>query len=509
MNEKLKEKIVEALSSVLPITGIVLLLSITIIPMPSGTLLLFLVGAVMLILGMGFFSLGADLSMLPLGKGIGVEVSKGKRLSLSLLVCLIIGIVITAAEPDLQVLAGQVPAIENHILILTVAVGVGVFLMVSLLRIVFKIPLAYLLLVFYALLFIFAYFAPVNYLPLAFDSGGVTTGPITVPFIMAFGVGLAQLRSDKDSQDDSFGLVALCSIGPIAAMLFLSLFYKDSEAGFSPVSMPDTTFTRDVMREFAVGLPHYLAEVMIAVLPIMAVFIVFQLITKRFHGQSLGRVLIGILYTYIGLVTFLTGVNIGFMPAGNYIGSALASSAFQYALVPIGMVIGYYIVVAEPAVHVLAKQVEEVSNGAISQKLLFRTLSISMGCSVGLSMLRVLFHIPIMYFLIPGYIIALALTFFVPKLYTAIAFDSGGVSSGPMTATFLLPFAMGACNALGGDVLMDAFGTVAMVAMTPLIAIQILGFIYGKKIHASKTPLVTEIELAEEMVYYYEEVVKG
>lgn len=510
MNKRLKEKIMEALSSVLPVTGIVLLLSMTVIPMPAGTLLLFLIGAVLLIIGMGFFSLGADLAMLPMGKGIGVEMTKTKKIIFSLISCLIIGIIITIAEPDLQVLASQVPDIPNYVLILTVAMGVGVFLLVAMLRIVLKVSLSHLLIAFYVLLFLLAYFAPDHYITVAFDSGGVTTGPITVPFIMALGVGLSQLRSDKDSQDDSFGLVALCSIGPILSVLILSMFYPDTSSSYTAPAIPDLTYTKEIMGAFGSALPHYLKEVMIAVLPILALFLVFQLATRRFHGRSLGRIFIGILYTFIGLVTFLTGVNIGFMPAGNYIGSALAASSFQYALIPIGMIIGYYIVVAEPAVHVLAKQVEDVSNGAVSQKLLFRTLSIGMACSVGLSMIRVLFHVPVMYFLLPGYAIALLLSFFVPKLYTAIAFDSGGVASGPMTATFLLPFAMGACGALGGDILTDAFGTVAMVAMTPLIAIQLLGFLYSKKISTEKLPAAEEAGiLAEQMVYYDEEVARG
>ncbi len=508
MNKQLKEKIMEALGSVLPVTGIVLLLSMTIVPMPTGTLLLFLAGAILLIIGMGFFSLGADVSMLPMGKGIGVGLTKSKRIYFPLFACLLIGIMITIAEPDLQVLANQVNAIPNYTLILSVAFGVGIFLALSLLRIVLKISLNKLLIGLYALLFVVAYFAPDHYIAVAFDSGGVTTGPITVPFIMALGVGFSQLRSDKDSQDDSFGLIALCSIGPILSVLILSMFYSNTSANYSGQIIPSIQFTQDVVTQFTQALPHYMQEVMIAVFPICLLFLAFQLATRRFRGQSLLRILIGVLYTYIGLVTFLTGVNIGFMPAGNYIGSALAGSVFKYALIPVGMVIGYYIVVAEPAVHVLAKQVEDVSNGAVSQTLLFRTLSISMACSVGLSMIRVLFGVPVLYFLMPGYIIALALSFFVPKLYTAIAFDSGGVASGPMTATFLLPFAMGACSALGGDILMDAFGLVAMVAMTPLIAIQVLGFICSRKSIPDTLPIPQSADdiLGEQMVYYYEEV---
>ncbi len=488
----------------LPITGIMLLLSVTLVPMPVGTMLLFLAGAILLIIGMGFFSLGADLAMLPMGRGIGVELTKTRKIGLSLVACFIMGLIITIAEPDLQVLAAQVPSIPNRTLVLTVAVGVGFFLLISMLRIMLRVNLSYLLIGSYLLLFALAFFVPDQYMSVAFDSGGVTTGPITVPFIMALGIGLSQLRSDKDSQDDSFGLVALCSIGPILSVLILSIFYQEAAINYTPALIPTVTYTKDVVMEFAIGLPHYLREIMIAVLPILLLFLIFQLATRRFHGKSLAQVFIGILYTYIGLVTFLTGVNVGFMPAGKFIGGALAEGQFTYALIPIGMLIGYFIVVAEPAVHVLSKQVEDVSNGAVSQTLLFRTLSIGMACSVGLAMIRVLFQVPIMYFLVPGYAIALGLTFFVPKLYTAIAFDAGGVASGPMTATFLLPFSIGACSALGGNILTDAFGTVAMVAMTPLIAIQVLGFITMKKAEPISSQIQVEV-LAEQMVYYEEE----
>lgn len=505
MDKKLKSKIMESLSSVLPITGIVLVLSFTITPMPIGTLMLFLLGAVLLIVGMGFFSLGVDVAMLPLGEGIGVEMTKNRRIGITIIGCFFIGVIITIAEPDLQVLATQVP-VPNLTLILTVAVGVGIFLVVALLRILFRIPLAHMLLGFYILVFILAYFSPNEFIPVAFDSGGVTTGPITVPFIMALGIGMSMLRSDEHSNEDSFGLVALCSIGPILSVLLLSIFYNISSASYTPFTMPDVTVTTDLSSQFATHLPAYLKEVLVALFPIIFLFLIFQLLTKRFQHHALLRIIIGLGYTYIGLVTFLTGVNVGFMPAGHYLGTALAQSPQKWLLVPLGMLIGYFIVSAEPAVHVLAKQVEELSNGTISQNAMFTCLSVGVACSVGISMLRILAGISIFWFLIPGYIIALSLSFFVPKIYTAIAFDSGGVASGPMTATFLLPFAMGACGGMGGNILTDAFGIVAMVAMTPLIAIQVMGFLYTHKSHTvTRTELARLGALADSIIYYEEE----
>ena len=503
MNNQLKDKIAESLSSVLPITAIVLLLSITVAPLESGIMVLFVFGALMLIAGMGLFTLGAEMSMIPMGEGIGVQMSKSKRLSLPLLTCFVIGVIITIAEPDLQVLANQIPGIPNIVLILAVAIGVGVFLLIAMLRILFKVPLKYLLVFFYILVFVLAYFSPNDFIPAAFDSGGVTTGPMTVPFIMALGIGLATLRSDKGSGDDSFGLVALCSIGPILSVLLLGLFYSPS-ADAVQAAAPTAATTRDAVALFVHALPEYAGEMTSALAPIAAVFAVFQLATRRFHGRQIWKMLCGFLFTYLGLVVFLTGVNIGFMPAGQLIGQELASSPYQYLLVPIGALVGYFIVAAEPAVHVLKKQVEEVSNGAITQQSIGMGLSIGVAISVGIAMLRILTGISILWFLIPGYALSLAMSFRVPPIYTGIAFDSGGVASGPMTATFLLPLAMGACEALGGNLMTDAFGIVAMVAMTPLITIQALGLYSEMKRKPSVRSTASILDSIEDGIIYYD-----
>ena len=478
MNKILKEKLNEALASVLPITAIVLLLSVTITPMPLETVALFLVGAVLLIVGMAFFQLGTDVSMNPMGEGIGAELPKTKNLFAVIGITLLIGILITIAEPDLQVLAEQVPSIPNMLLIWTVAVGVGLFFVAAVLRTVFRIRLAVLLILLYICVFVLSIFVPNDFVSVAFDSGGVTTGPITVPFIMALGVGLASIRGDREAQDDSFGLVALCSIGPILAVLLLGIFYRDGDPGYTPVTMPTVADTRALAGLFVHGLPEYVSEVVTALLPIIAFCLVFQLVSRRFRRMQLEKIGVGFVYTFVGLALFLTGVNVGFMPAGHYLGQQLAESGHSWILVPLGLVMGYFLVIAEPAVHVLNRQVETITNGGISQRAMMLSLSIGVACSVGLAMLRVLTGISIYWMLVPGYLLALAMTFFTPRIFTGIAFDSGGVASGPMTTTFLLPFAMGACEALGGNVLTDAFGVVAMVAMTPLLTIQALGLIY-------------------------------
>ncbi len=484
LNPKLREKTLESLSAVLPITGIMLFISIFLVPMALGTMVMFLAGAIMLIVGMGFFQLGAEMSMTPIGEGIGVQMSKTKRVIIVLLIGIVMGVIITVSEPDLQVLAEQVPAVPNLALILTVAGGVGVFLAVAILRIKFHIDLSRLLIVLYVLLIGASFFVPKEFLAVAFDSGGVTTGPMTVPFIMAMGVGLASVSGDKDSASDSFGLVALSSVGPILAVLLLGCFYRPTEAEYSLGEVANVATTRDVVEVFAVQIPHFAWEVCVSLLPILAVLIVFQLLTHRYTKRQLRRVIVGLVYTYIGLVLFLCGVNAGFAPVGAFLGKELASLRYNGVLIPIGMIIGYYIVKAEPAIQVLNHQVENVTDGTISVKAMNRSMSIGVAISIGLAMLRVLLNIPVQWIVIPGYIIALVMSCFVPKIFVGIAFDSGGVASGPMTSTFLLPLSIGVCQALGGDLMTDAFGVVALVALTPLIAIQSMGLVY--KFKASK-----------------------
>ena len=475
---KFAEKLEEALKAVLPIIGLVLLLSFTIAPIPPSILLLFLFGAVLLVIGMMFFTLGAELAMTPMGEKVGTKMANSMKLQVVLFLCFLLGCLITISEPDLQVLAEQVPSIPNYILILAVAFGVGFFLVVAMMRMLFSRSLPSLLIICYIIVFILAFFVPKDFLAVAFDSGGVTTGPMTVPFIMSMGVGFAAVRSDKHAEVDSFGLVALCSIGPILAVLLLGLLYDPGDAVYTPSKIPVLQDSVELWQHFASGFPEYMREIMISLLPIALFFAAFQIFSLKLKKKTLLKIIIGIAYTYVGLVLFLTGVNVGFMPAGNHLGQTIAALPYRWILIPIGMIIGYFIVKAEPAVYVLMEQVEEITSGAISGRSMGVSLSLGVAVSIGLAMTRVLTGASIFWFILPGYVIAIGLSFFVPKIFTAIAFDSGGVASGPMTATFLLPFAMGACQAIGGDIVRDAFGIVAMVAMTPLIAIQIQGAVY-------------------------------
>ena len=322
---------------------------------------------------------------------------------------------------------------------------------------------------------------------------------MTVPFIMALGVGVSAVRNDREAGGDSFGLVALCSIGPIITVLLLGLLYQPDGSSYTPVSVPDAKDTAEMFRSYTHALPEYFREIFLSLAPILVFFALFQLVTRRMHRREVMSMLFGLLYTYIGLVLFLTGVNVGFMPVGSFLGESIAAHAsYSWLLIPIAMLIGYFIVSAEPAVHVLNRQVEEITAGAIPASAMNAALSIGVSVSLALAMIRVLTGISIMWFLIPGYVLSLALSFVVPKIFTSIAFDSGGVASGPMTATFLLPFAMGACDALGGNVVTDAFGVVAMVAMTPLVTIQLLGVSYQRKL-SKRTP-VPAVGQVEEII---------
>ena len=488
MLKAFKDKLLESFTSILPIALIVLVLCVAFVPLETGTFVLFLIGVFLLIVGLGGFMLGADLSMLVIGEKIGATMTHSRKIWLIAFLSFVIGIIVTIAEPDLQILAEQVPAVAektplgNYLLILTVAVGVGIFLTIGMLRIVLHVPLHYLLIVFYLAAFVLSIFVSPDFWAVSFDSGGVTTGPMTVPFIMSLGVGVASIRSGKGSKDDSFGLVALSSVGPIITVLTLGIVFDIHDVEYTMWPLTLVSDTREVFFTYLQGMGSYAEEVAIALSPILVFFILFQIIAKAFRKRQLVRIFVGFVYTFVGLTLFLTGANVGFMPVGRTLGQGLASLWEGWLLIPVGMIIGYFVVAAEPAVHVLNKQVERMSAGAISSSAMMKGLCIGVCISLGLAMTRILTGINIMWILIPGYIIALALTFFTPPLFTGIAFDSGGVASGAMVSAFVLPLAIGACSVLDPSAIMtQAFGCVAFVALTPLISIQILGICYRRK----------------------------
>ena len=468
------EKVQESINSVLPILVIVCLLCLFVTPLPTGHMLSFLVGSLLVVAGMGLFTVGADSSMTPIGGRIGSTLTKSKNLPLILIVSFLLGVAVTVSEPDLQVLASSVPHIDTLVLLVVVGVGVGLFLALAMFRILAGIKLRYLLLGLYGLVFLLCAFVDRSFLSVAFDSGGVTTGPMTVPFILAMGVGVSHIRSDSNAESDSFGLVSLCSVGPILSVLVLSLFYGQGEGAVAAAAVAHETTTA-LGYAYLFALPEYFRETAVALLPILCIFLLFQFVSFHMNGRSFWKILMGIGFTYLGLVLFLTGVNVGFASLGSVLGAALTQGPLRHFLIPLSMLLGWFIISAEPAVQVLRRQIEQVSSGAISGRSIQLGLSVAIALAMGISMLRVLTGLSLLYFLIPGYVLSLGLSFLVPDLYTAIAFDSGGVASGPMTAAFMLQFMIGASSALGGNVLSDAFGIVAMVAMMPLITIQLLG----------------------------------
>ena len=477
MFETISKKFKEAAVSVIPVAVLVVVLNylpFVSVSLSTGQLVTFSVSAFFLILGIAMFSLGADLAMTEMGEHIGAGLTKSRNIKLLVSVCFLMGVLITVAEPDLSVLADQVhPGVNGTSLIVTVGVGVGVFLLLSVLKIVFKKQLSLMLSFFYMILFAIAALVILNgndnFLAVAFDSGGVTTGPITVPFIMALGVGIAATIGGKDANENSFGLIAMCSVGPILAVMLLGVG-NDGNLKIDPANYSNAEHLFETIY-------HTALEVLLALGLIVAFFVALQIFCLKLPKKKLIRIAVGIVYTFMGLVIFLTAVTIGFMPIGFNIGEQLATGS-NSMLVGFGFILGAVVVLAEPAVQVLNKQVEDITDGTVSKKSMMIALSIGVGISIALSLLRIILGFNILYYVIPGYFISFGLSFFVPRLYTAIAFDSGGVASGPLTSGFILPLSIGACVTLqGADRIMGyAFGIVAMVAMTPLITIQLLGF---------------------------------
>lgn len=472
------EKLRESAISVLPIMALVGLLHLAVAPL--GALFPpFLLGGVLIIIGLSFFLVGADIGVLPMGQRAGSALVHKRNLPLLLGAGFIIGFIITVAEPDVQVLAAQVmdvaPSISARNLVFMIAAGVGLFVSLALLRVIFQFSLRVLLLLFYTLLFVCAALSSPEFLGVGFDAGGATTGPMTVPFILALGMGVAAVRGGN-AENDSFGFIGLASIGPIMAVLLMGML--SSGTGELPAeSVESAGESLSLLAAFLNLVPEVLHEVLVALGPLFLLFAVFQLTLVRMPSQQLLRLIMSLVYTFLGLVLFFLGVKGGFMPAGRELGALIAGTQPSALFISAGVLFGALVVCAEPAVWVLTVQVEEISGGSIRRSLMLAALSLGVACAVGMAMFRILNGISLWYFLIPGYLLSFGLMRFCPPLFTAIAFDSGGVASGPMASTFILAFALGASNALGGNPILDAFGVIALIAMTPLIAIQALGIL--------------------------------
>ena len=476
------EKVKEACTSVLPIALIVVLLSVTVCPLPNDIFIAFIIGSCLLIVGLGLFSLGAEMSMSKIGNHIGSNLTKSRKLYIISLIALVVGILITVSEPDLHVLAGYTP--KKFMFILAVAIGLGVFLVIAVLRIIFNVKIKYILLLGYGAIIALAFLVPKDTLAIAFDAGGVTTGAMSVPFVMSIGAGISAMSDQKSGEDSTFGLMAICSIGPIISVLIMGLIGIEG-IEYVAHSLPSFSNSRQMGLEFLSAIPKYMGDVLMGLLPILAFFFIFQYYTEKVNKKDMLKIGMGAIYTFVGIILFLVGANVGFMPVGSYIGHAIASSKLAWTAVPIGMILGFFIIYAEPAVGVLEKQVEDATQGSIPKKILPLMMAIGLAVAAGISMLRALTGMSLLPFLVVGYIVAVILSFITPGIFTSIAFDAGGVASGVMTATFLLPLAIGVCEASNGgsgSVMSNAFGTIALVAMTPTISIQVMGLVYEYKL---------------------------
>lgn len=483
----LLEKFKEVLSSILPITIIVLILNFTIAPLETPLILRFLIGSVFILLGLSIFLWGVDIGITPIGNLMGSTITKTNKVWIVAVAGIVLGFFISIAEPDLHILAGQVDFVTSGLIskasiLVVVSIGIALLLSVGLIRIVYNIPLYKLLTILYLIIFILALFTSREFLAISFDASGATTGALTVPFILALAIGTSALKKDsKASEKDSFGLVAITSTGAILSVMLMNIFSKADKITGSLEY--DISTSNSVIAPFIHEIPTISAEIFIALMPMLIIFITFQFISFKLSKKPFIRILKGLVYTFLGLVMFLVGVNAGFMDVGSILGYKLASFENKSIVVIVGFILGLVTILAEPAVHVLTHQIEDVTSGYVNKKVVLTALSIGVGFSVALSMLRILIpEIQLWHYLLPGYIIAITMTYFVPKLFVGIAFDSGGVSSGPMTATFILAFAQGAAERIeGANVLIDGFGVIAMVALTPLIALQVLGFIFKIK----------------------------
>lgn len=487
------DKLKESAIAVLPIAVIILLLSIFASDIKAPALVNFGICTVMLIVGISLFSMGVDMSMMKIGRYIGSATSKSKDIVLMAIIATVMGFVITIAEPDLTVLAGQIPGLSSKwLIILTVSLGTGIFLALALIRIMFKIDLRIMLGICYGVILVLCFFISPDFLPVSFDSSGVTTGPISVPFIMAFGAGISAIRSGKDAQNDSFGLIAMVSIGPIIAVMIMSFFVKTS-GNASIESVELMSQFGQIPSGILSGLWHQLVDVLIIIAPIAVIFLGLNLFVLKLPKAELAKIMIGLVYTYFGIVIFFAGVNVGFMPLGAALGKIISAKGFSWILIPVGFIVGASIVFAEPAIHVLTRQVEDLTEGVIGRKIIFICLSLGVAISVCIAVLRNFFEINILYFLIPVLIANLILICFCPKMFVAIAFDSGGAASGAMATTFVIPFIKGICETFGNAQMLFGFGTVALIALMPITCIQILGVVYqmaiNKKQKAQANPI--------------------
>lgn len=475
MFANLNRKFKESFFSIFPVVIIVLAIALFFVDVPGPLLVKFSISSILLFVGMSMFSLGADTAMIPIGQSIASGLTKTKKIWLLLLSCFVMGFIITIAEPDISALANQIPSMNKWLFIAVVGLGVGGCFMLGIIRILFKVRFRTIILVGYVICFVFLIFVPKSFWALAFDASGVTTGAVSVPFIMSFGLGISAMRSTNEEEAEGFGLAAICSIGPILSVLIMGLFVGD--VSVSPVLSGGTSSWASIPHDILVSFGGSFLSSALLLLPIVAIFLIFQFSMIKLSLTKVLKIFVGLVFVYFGISIFLAGVNSGFSELGTLIGQELAGGQFSYFLYPIAFLLGYVIVLAEPAILVFVDQVSRFSSNKLSKRAVRISMSLGVAISLVVAILRAEFEINILYFVLPVFGLSVLLSFYNQSLLNAISFDSGGVSSGIMSATFLLPFVEGVAIAFGSDPLLGAFGTIALIASMPILAVQSLGAI--------------------------------
>ena len=491
MRNKITESIYESFKSVIPIAIIIIIISV-IIGLPSTSILAFGISSILLMIGISIFTIGANMSMIEIGEHIGNSIVRKKKLYLILLISLIVGIVITISEPDLTVFANELTSIPTVLIVLAASMGIGLYLMIGVFRIIKKVSYRKIITISLLIILGLLYFVPLDFVSVAFDSGAVTTGAMGVPMIIAFGYGITKYRGDIESKSDSFGLCGMASLGPIIVILILGLFFHVDNYFDTSLFVNTLGLTNRFVSKFVSSF----RDVLICIMPIVGVFVVSQIVDKHLPKNILIKICVGFILSILGLTLFLTGVSAGFIEMGYRIGSIFTSSSYRYLLIPIGMLIGYIIINVEPSVKILNKHISNLTGGSVSEKIVSLCLSIGVCLAIGISLCRIFLSIPMIYVIVPGYFLAGLLMYYTPKMFTTIAFDSGGAASGTMTTSFLLPICIGACEMMGGSILTDAFGVGALVSLAPIITIQIVGIIYQRKME-KKDNIVFDEEIID------------
>ncbi len=490
--EVLKVKFKEVLASVLPITTIVLILHFTICPLDAVSLYAFLLGSALVIIGLTIFLFGIDQGIDPIGHGIGDKLALSTSYAVLITICLVLGFFISYAEPDLHILAGQVDSVTSGqfghvVMVVVVSVGIGIMMTLGMLRILRDIRLKYVFTAAYGLIFILSLFSSADFMAIAFDASGATTGAITVPFMLALAGGISSMRKSSASEANHFGLVGIASTGAIIGVLVTGLLFGvDKLNGSLP---EETVANSNLMVVYGSKLLPIAWESLLSLLPIIIAYLLFQIFSFKQKRNRVIDISRGLALTLLGLIIFLWGVNGGFMIVGTKVGIGLASMDSKVPVLLVALLLGLTTVLAEPAVHVLTHQVEEVTGGSVNRILVLIFLSLAVGSAIFMSVLRVFFpEVHLWMYLLPGFGLAVILAYIVPELFVGMAFDAGGVASGPMTATFSLAFIQGiAARVPSADLVVDGFGMIAIVAMMPIIAIELLGMLYHAKTRQAST----------------------